>query len=138
MEKKVQSDETIKRVQNYRRQRQRPSISPTHGKTTNPCNRCGYDSIHKQCPAMGSLCNACAKRNHYARVCRSKPAERFTRGRRQRQFEDKNKSDTSQPASREKIREIEKDPKLKMLNMLPTLEIEAQVPKAVHREITIW
>ena len=38
-----------------------------------------------------------------------------------------NTRDTSQSASREKIREIEKDPKLKMLNMLPTLEIEAQV-----------
>ena len=89
MEKKVQSDETIKRARNYRRQRRRPSISPTRGKTTNPCNRCGYDRTHKQCPAMGSLCKACGKRNHYARVCRSKSAERFTRGRRQRQFEGK-------------------------------------------------
>ena len=83
LEKKVQSDETIKRVQNYRQQRPRPSISPTPGKTTNPCNRCGYDRTHKQCPAMGSLRNACGKRNHYARTCRSKPAERFTTGRRQ-------------------------------------------------------
>ena len=102
MEKKVHSDETIKRVQNYRRQRQTTSISPNRGKTTNPCNRCGYDRTHKQCPARGSLCNACGKRNRYARVCRSKPAERFSRGRRQRQFEGKDTKDTSQSASRER------------------------------------
>ena len=36
------------------------------------------------------------------------------------------------------IREIEKDQKLKMLNMLLTIEIEVQVPKAVHQVITIW
>ena len=36
------------------------------------------------------------------------------------------------------IREMEKDQKLKMLNMLLTMEIETQVQKAVHRLITIW
>ncbi|CAB3990818.1 Hypothetical predicted protein [Paramuricea clavata] len=79
MEKKVNSDETIKRVINYRQQRQRPSsqifreqsTSSTREKTTNPCNRCGYDRAHKQCPAMGSLCNACGKRNHYAKIHRT-------------------------------------------------------------------
>jgi Arc/MetJ-type ribon-helix-helix transcriptional regulator len=112
MEKKVNSDETIKRVQNYRRQRQRPSsqiireqsTSPTREKTINPCNRCGYDRAHKQCPAMGSLCNACGKRNHYAKVCRSKPAERFSNGRRQRQFEGKDARDTQQSTSGERNR----------------------------------
>ena len=102
MEKKVNSDETIKRVQNYRRQRpssqifREQSTSPAREKTTNPCNRCGYDRAHKQCPAMGSLCNACGKRNHYAKVRRSKPAERFSNGRRQRQFEGKDTRDTQQ------------------------------------------
>ena len=86
MEKKVHSDETVKRVQNHRRQRRRLSVSPTRGKVDYLCRRCGYDRTHKQCPAIGSLCNACGKRNHYAKVCRSKPVERSLKGRGQRRF----------------------------------------------------
>ena len=89
MEKKVHSDETVKRVQNHGRQRQRLSVSPTRGKVDYLCRRCGYDRTHKQCPAIGSLCNACGKRNHYAKVCRSKPVERSLKGRGQRRFEHK-------------------------------------------------
>ena len=89
MEKKVHSDETVKRVQNHRRQRRRLSVSPTRGKVDYLCRRCGYDRTHKQCPAIGSLCNACGKRNHYAKVCRSKPVERSLKGRGQRRFEHK-------------------------------------------------
>ncbi|CAB4037535.1 Hypothetical predicted protein [Paramuricea clavata] len=121
MDKKVNSDETIKRVQNYRQQRQRPSsqifreqsTSSTREKTTNPCNRCGYDRAHKQCPAMGSLCNACGKRNHYAKVCRSKPAERFSNSRRERQFEGKDTRDTQQSTSGERNRRDRKMPENK-------------------------
>ena len=36
MEKKVNSDETIKRVQNYRRQRQRPSSQIIREQSTSP------------------------------------------------------------------------------------------------------
>ncbi len=102
MEMKVNSEETIKRVQNYRqRQRQQRPLShnyhaqrPSSNRevTTIPCDRCGFDRAHKQCPAIGCLCNACGKRNHYAKVCRSKPMERSSR----RSFEGRDKRETKQ------------------------------------------
>ena len=72
-------------------------------------------------------------------VDRSKPAEKFTRGREQRQVEGKIQDTTLHNRHREKeIRETEKNQKLKMLNMSPTLGIEAQILKAVHPVIMIW
>ena len=51
-----------------------------------PCGRCGRKHTQK-CLALGAVCTACGKRNHYANVCRSKPQE--TKGSRPQQ--DKNR-----------------------------------------------
>ena len=106
MEMKVNSEETIKQVQNYRQrqQQQQPLAhnyhaqrpSPNHENTTIPCDRCGFDCAHTQCPVIGCLCNACGKRNHYAKVCRPKSMERSLYDRRQRSFEGRDKRETKQ------------------------------------------
>ncbi|CAL9700809.1 unnamed protein product [Knipowitschia caucasica] len=36
------------------------------------CNKCGYKHEYGKCPAYGQTCNLCSRKNHYARVCRSK------------------------------------------------------------------
>ena len=56
-------------VKNYREQSQRTESQAREI----TCNRCGYDRVHKQCPVMGCICNACGKGNHYAKECRPKP-----------------------------------------------------------------
>ena len=35
------------------------------------CSRCGRSHRPRQCPAFGQLCKKCARRNHFARVCRA-------------------------------------------------------------------
>ena len=37
-----------------------------------PCGNCGFALLHHgRCPAKGKNCNACGKRNHFAKVCRT-------------------------------------------------------------------
>ncbi|GBN95677.1 hypothetical protein AVEN_186112-1 [Araneus ventricosus] len=42
-------------------------------KTETHCKCCGNSKIHskEQCPAKNAICNACKKKGHYSRVCRS-------------------------------------------------------------------
>ncbi|KAG1938438.1 thy-1 membrane glycoprotein [Pimephales promelas] len=43
-----------------------------------PCDNCGsssHQSRAQSCPARGQTCRNCGKRNHFASVCRSAPAE---------------------------------------------------------------
>ena len=37
------------------------------------CKYCGLQHMRGKCPAFGKVCSACKKRNHFAKVCRSKP-----------------------------------------------------------------
>jgi len=47
---------------------------PQPGSTKlDPCRNCGLSHFKGQCPAFGKICAACSKKNHFARVCRSKP-----------------------------------------------------------------
>ena len=41
-------------------------------KQTNQCLKCGRRHQPKQCPAYGTECRKCKKKNHWARQCRSK------------------------------------------------------------------
>ena len=50
-------------IVNYTRARQRPS---------NSCQYCGGIHDRGNCPAYGKICTACKKKNHLARVCKSK------------------------------------------------------------------
>ncbi|XP_052123546.1 uncharacterized protein K02A2.6-like [Frankliniella occidentalis] len=38
------------------------------------CTRCGYNHYPPRCPAFGKQCGQCKGMNHFAQVCRSKPA----------------------------------------------------------------
>ena len=41
-------------------------------KQNTPCGNCGFALPHHgPCPAKGKNCNACGKRNHFAKVCRT-------------------------------------------------------------------
>lgn len=41
------------------------------------CGRCGYDSSHTTCPALGQECYNCHKQGHFGSVCRnSKPQDK--------------------------------------------------------------
>ena len=42
-----------------------------------PCGQCGYD-FHRygKCPALNKTCSKCSKRNHFAKVCRSKTLDK--------------------------------------------------------------
>lgn len=45
----------------------------SHSKTTGNCSKCGTSHPPGKCPAWGKDCLNCGKKNHYARMCRSKP-----------------------------------------------------------------
>ena len=61
VEKKISHDEKdVKRI--------------AENRVSKPYGRCGRKHTQK-CPALGAVCTACGKRNHYANVCRSKPQE---------------------------------------------------------------
>ncbi len=36
------------------------------------CGKCGYDASHETCPAIGSKCLFCSRKNHFAQVCRQR------------------------------------------------------------------
>ena len=36
-----------------------------------PCGKCGRSHGHGDCPAQGSTCNNCGKKNHWSTICRS-------------------------------------------------------------------
>ncbi|XP_024942173.1 uncharacterized protein LOC107269153 [Cephus cinctus] len=36
------------------------------------CQRCGRQHTYRQCPAYGKECNICKRKNHFAKMCRSK------------------------------------------------------------------
>ena len=42
--------------------------------TGQTCQNCGKNHPPRRCPAYGKTCNACNKLNHFAKLCRSKPA----------------------------------------------------------------
>ncbi|XP_065185817.1 uncharacterized protein K02A2.6-like [Sycon ciliatum] len=77
-------DASASAVQSHRGGRSMPKSRP-HGSyksaatppaTESKCPNCGgsHHSQRDQCPARGQCCKACGKRNHFARVCRSKPS----------------------------------------------------------------
>ena len=37
-----------------------------------PCGKCGRSHGHGDCPAQGTTCNSCGKKNHWSTVCRSR------------------------------------------------------------------
>nr|XP_008111816.1 PREDICTED: uncharacterized protein LOC103279281 isoform X1 [Anolis carolinensis] len=41
-------------------------------KNQNKCGYCGTAHEPRRCPAFGKTCNKCGKKNHYARLCRSR------------------------------------------------------------------
>lgn len=45
---------------------------------TDNCGRCGLDHQNGNCPARGSTCSACGRKNHWARVCHNKKVKRKT------------------------------------------------------------
>ena len=46
--------------------------STVQQKQSSPCANCGRSHEPKQCPAYGTVCRKCQKKNHWARQCRSK------------------------------------------------------------------
>lgn len=40
------------------------------------CFRCGYTHEPKACPAFGKTCQTCKKQNHFAKMCKSKTADK--------------------------------------------------------------
>jgi len=50
---------------------QRPYDSSTSGCTV-PCNRCGRVHVNNTCIALGKVCRACGKMNHFAVCCRTR------------------------------------------------------------------
>lgn len=49
-------------------------------KTQIHCGRCGFARHEKdECPAKGKICKKCGKRNHFARVCKSRPGRKSRR-----------------------------------------------------------
>lgn len=45
---------------------------------TDNCGRCGLNHQNGNCPARGSTCSACGRKNHWARVCHNKKVKRKT------------------------------------------------------------
>lgn len=68
---------SIQEKQTELRQKMSPFEHKSRTKTTendqtahSTCSRCGYKHGPKQCPAYGQTCNACNKKNHFAKKCR--------------------------------------------------------------------
>ena len=64
----LSKEEIIAAISNYKRNK---GYNDTE---RNKCRNCGLDSHSRaNCPAQGKECKKCGKRNHFERVCRSKP-----------------------------------------------------------------
>lgn len=53
--------------------------SPREHETDASCAKCGYRHAPMKCPAFGQTCNACKKRNHYAKMCKQARSENRTK-----------------------------------------------------------
>ena len=64
----LSKEEIIAAISNYKRNKRYNDTE------RNKCRNCGLDSHSRaNCPAQGKECKKCGKRNHFERVCRSKP-----------------------------------------------------------------
>ena len=67
----LSKDEVIAAISNYKRHQK------FNDSERNKCRNCGLDSHSRaNCPAHGKECKKCGKKNHFERVCRSKPFEK--------------------------------------------------------------
>lgn len=76
----VREVETIQKLRRRPLPKLHPFQTPT-GSTPRTCGHCGGEQHHPQqgCPAYGSTCRNCGRRNHFAKVCRSKSSTKFSR-----------------------------------------------------------
>ena len=97
--KKINDDKSHKRIkkihQNYR-------VNRKHGTAENTSDRCGNGKTHVACLAIGASCNKCGKKNHFARVCRSK-AKTTTPNRDQRQHRTRYNKDNNAKTNRQTL-----------------------------------
>ena len=75
--------------QNFKKSEYSSKSNSESGQDKSKCGWCGSKDRHskKQCPARDSDCNACGKRGHWYKVCRSKSQNQRT-GRRAMQVQD--------------------------------------------------
>ena len=78
-DKKVNAVRNFKKPQKSYKKAQKKSAKPKT-ETSNECGRCGYDTSHKSCPAIGSVCNFCKKKDHFAKKCIFKTNKKKGRG----------------------------------------------------------
>jgi len=45
----------------------------------NECTRCGNVHVKDKCPAIGQLCKKCVKKDHFAKKCRTKVTNKWTK-----------------------------------------------------------
>ena len=45
--------------------------SSSQDKGRKKCGNCGYSHLQKQCPAYGTECFKCKKKNHFSKLCQS-------------------------------------------------------------------
>ena len=57
-------------------QKLKPSKKPSSTEGSSTCNRFGYSADHEKCPAMGTICSKCKKRDHFASMCHTKSVKK--------------------------------------------------------------
>lgn len=77
--RKLKLNEEVQAVYKTRQKKakRRPRSQPTHTSSNkaDKCGKCGTEHPPRQCPAFGSECYACKKKNHYAKCCRAPQAQ---------------------------------------------------------------
>ena len=80
--KNIVVDQDEREVNEVKSDSKKPPVKPKGGKgkprqtkKSFNCRRCGEEHEPKKCPAYGQICHKCKQRNHYAKVCRSKPRD---------------------------------------------------------------
>ena len=79
----AQLDEiTQSRLKQFKRDKEIHFIKKSNppGIKSNICGNCGSKHATGKCPAKGRKCNNCLKYNHFAKMCRSKPAKQSSGG----------------------------------------------------------
>ena len=80
--KSIVVDQDEREVNEVKSDSKKPPVKPEGGKgkprqtkKSFNCKRCGEEHEPKKCPAYGQICHKCKQRNHYAKVCCSKPRD---------------------------------------------------------------